>query len=62
MKIQKILLKIKFPMKPVTVLLGILPDNTERPFQDLFKYLPTAARVTIATKWKTEECLTKEIW
>lgn len=46
----------KSKMKLETMLLGILLDNIERTSQDLFRYMFTAARVTLATKLKTGEC------
>lgn len=50
------MLKIKFSTKAETMLLGILPENTERLSQDLFGQMITVARVILATSRKVEEC------
>lgn len=39
-----------------TLLLGILPHNTEKLQHGLFKYMLMAARVVLVTEWKAEEC------
>uniref|UniRef100_A0A803TIP8 Reverse transcriptase domain-containing protein n=1 Tax=Anolis carolinensis TaxID=28377 RepID=A0A803TIP8_ANOCA len=60
---QKILNK-KFPMKPEYYLLGILDSAFELDTNDdkLFTYLSTAARITIAKRWKTEQMPQLEQW
>lgn len=42
------------------MLLGILLDNIKRNEQALLRYMLTSARVSLASKWKAEEPLTRE--
>lgn len=51
-----------FAIKSETMLLGILPTNTERILQELLIYMITAARVVMTTKWKAKECPYSENW
>lgn len=51
-----------FAIKSETMLLGILPTNTERVLQELLIYMITAARVVMTTKWKAKECPYSENW
>lgn len=42
-------------------MLGILLDNTERTSQEPFRYMVTATREALETKWKVEECPNYEL-
>lgn len=48
--------KIKFPMKPETMLLGILPTDIKAPAHELFRYIIPAALVIFVDIWKNRIC------
>lgn len=54
--------KNQFCYEVETMLLGIFLSNIERSLHELLRYMLTAARVVMASKWKAEECPTSEDW
>lgn len=50
------ILKFKFQMETINMLLNVLPKKRPKSLKEMYKYIVTAARIIFAAEWKLDAC------